>query len=247
MGMRAPLAGQIMLDGEGDIAGRPPEQRRGLAVAVIPADRASLALAGSLSIAENYAVGGLESGRYGSKFRLRRGPHARGHGAGGEGIRRAGGARPGAKGGFAVWRQRAEAGAGAGVRPEARNWCWRIARSRGLDVRASADVQRRLLAARGGGRGGPADQRRSGGSPGPVRPRRRAQPRPVGRAAGCAGRPPGDRPGRWSAMPEAAVKPGWAPPPASWWEVRESPSAWLRAGVLALAVGVGVALSRRGG
>ena len=72
MGLRAPIDGQILLEDAGDITGLPPERRRGLGIAVIPADRAAHALAGALSIADNYAVGGLHTGRYGGAMRLRR-------------------------------------------------------------------------------------------------------------------------------------------------------------------------------
>jgi simple sugar transport system ATP-binding protein len=56
IGAREPLAGEIWIDGAGDDGARP---------AAIPADRYAYALAGGLSIAENFAVADIRSGRYG--------------------------------------------------------------------------------------------------------------------------------------------------------------------------------------
>ena len=150
MGMRAPLAGQIMLDGAGDIAARSPEQRRELGVAIIPADRAAFALAGSLSIAENYGIGGVHGARYGSKFWLRRG-RMRDDTAlavkafAVQGVRGMGQKAALLSGGNAQKLVLAREFARQPQLVLAHSPC------RGLDVRASADVQRRLLAARESG------------------------------------------------------------------------------------------------
>jgi simple sugar transport system ATP-binding protein len=66
MGAREPSHGEIWLEELGDIAHSPMTNTRTAAVAVIPADRYTYALAGSLSIADNFAVADIGSGRYGS-------------------------------------------------------------------------------------------------------------------------------------------------------------------------------------
>jgi len=150
MGMRPPLAGQIMLEGAGDIAARTPEQRRGLGVAIIPADRAAFALAGSLSIAENYAVGGIHGGRYGGPLLLRRRRMREDTAAAVkefavQGVRGMGQKAALLSGGNAQKLVLAREFARQPRLVLAHSPC------RGLDVRASADVQRRLLAAREAG------------------------------------------------------------------------------------------------
>lgn len=70
MGLPQPTEGEIHLEGFGDLRGASPEQRRALRIACIPADRYGAALAGSLSVAENFAVGQVHGGRYGSLLRL---------------------------------------------------------------------------------------------------------------------------------------------------------------------------------
>jgi simple sugar transport system ATP-binding protein len=147
MGVRTPLAGEILLDEAGDIATMPAEQRRDLGIAVIPADRAAFALAGSLSIAENFAVGAVHTGRYGGPAWLRR--------------RRINQDTAVAVRAFAIQGVRGLgqkaallSGGNAQKLVLAREFARRPrlvlahSPSRGLDVRASADVQRRLLAAR---------------------------------------------------------------------------------------------------
>jgi ABC-type uncharacterized transport system ATPase subunit len=62
IGATEPSSGEIWLDGIGDIS---PATRRKAAIAAIPADRYAYALAGSLSIADNFAVADIRSGRYG--------------------------------------------------------------------------------------------------------------------------------------------------------------------------------------
>ena len=147
MGVRHPISGQIFLTGAGDIAIQSPEQRRGMGIAVIPADRAAYALAGSLSIAENFALGAVHTGRYGGIARLNR--------------RRMRDDTAAAVKEFAVQgvrglNQKAALLSGGNAqklvlaREFARQPQLVLAHSpsRGLDVRASADVQRRLLEAR---------------------------------------------------------------------------------------------------
>jgi ABC-type uncharacterized transport system ATPase subunit len=66
MGAREPTHGEIWVEELGDIAHTPMTSKRTAAVAVIPADRYTYALAGALSIADNFAVADIGSGRYGS-------------------------------------------------------------------------------------------------------------------------------------------------------------------------------------
>jgi simple sugar transport system ATP-binding protein len=66
MGAREPASGEIWVGGLGDIARTPMTSTRTAAVAVIPADRYTFALAGSLSVADNFTVADIGSGRYGS-------------------------------------------------------------------------------------------------------------------------------------------------------------------------------------
>ncbi len=147
MGVRPPLSGEILLDQEGDIAGLSPEQRRGLAIAIVPADRANYALAGSLSVAENYAVGALRSGRYGGALRLK-------HRQMREDATAA--LREFDVRGVRTLTQKAAllSGGNAQKLVLAREFARRPSvvlahsPSRGLDVRATADVHRRLLSAR---------------------------------------------------------------------------------------------------
>lgn len=70
MGLPQPTEGEIHLEGFGDLRSASPEQRRALRIACIPADRYGAALAGSLSVAENFAIGQVHGGRYGSFLRL---------------------------------------------------------------------------------------------------------------------------------------------------------------------------------
>ena len=72
MGLPEPCQGTLDLAGFGDLRRASPEQRRQLRIAAIPADRYGTALAGELSVAENFGVGQVHSGRYGSFFNLRR-------------------------------------------------------------------------------------------------------------------------------------------------------------------------------
>ena len=71
MGLEQPTEGDIHLASFGDLRTASAAQRRTLRIAAIPADRYGAALAGSLSVAENFAIGQLHDGRYGSFLRLR--------------------------------------------------------------------------------------------------------------------------------------------------------------------------------
>jgi simple sugar transport system ATP-binding protein len=150
MGVHAPAGGAILLDGAGDIAALPPDRRRDLGIAVIPADRSAYALAGALSIAENYAIGAMHTGRYGGKLRLNQ--------------RRMRADTASAVRDFEVQgvrglTQKAALLSGGNAqklvlaREFARRPTLVLAHSpsRGLDDRATADVHRRLLAARDAG------------------------------------------------------------------------------------------------
>ncbi|MDP9931585.1 ABC transporter ATP-binding protein [Variovorax paradoxus] len=67
------LEGEIHLEGHGDLKAMGAPERRNVGIAAIPADRYGLALAGGLSVAENYAIGRVHTGRYGPAWHLRRG------------------------------------------------------------------------------------------------------------------------------------------------------------------------------
>ncbi|PBP96860.1 ABC transporter ATP-binding protein [Pseudomonas congelans] len=70
MGLPQATEGEIHMTGFGDLRGASADQRRQLRIASIPADRYGAALAGSLSVAENFAIGPIHSGQYGSFWRL---------------------------------------------------------------------------------------------------------------------------------------------------------------------------------
>lgn len=72
IGARQPTSGEIWIEGLGNVMGDPPSNKRITAVAAIPADRYSFALAGGLSIADNFTVAEIRSRRYGSLSRLNR-------------------------------------------------------------------------------------------------------------------------------------------------------------------------------
>lgn len=72
MGLPLATTGQITLEGFGDLKAVGGPARRALGIATIPADRYSLALAGALSVAENFAIGQVHAGRYGPLAWLRR-------------------------------------------------------------------------------------------------------------------------------------------------------------------------------
>jgi simple sugar transport system ATP-binding protein len=66
IGAREPTAGEIWLEGAGNVGVAATGTRHDAALAAIPADRYAYALAGGLSIADNFAVANIRSGRYGS-------------------------------------------------------------------------------------------------------------------------------------------------------------------------------------
>ena len=72
MGLPQAVQGEMLLQGFGDLSGASAQSRRALRIASIPADRYGAALAGSLSVTENFAIGQIHSGRYGSFLHLRR-------------------------------------------------------------------------------------------------------------------------------------------------------------------------------
>lgn len=149
MGLAPRLDGELRLDGV-DLTRVPPSARHTLRIAAIPADRYSHALAGTLSVAENFGIGQVQAGRYGPFAWLRQ-------------RRMAADARE-AVAAFDVLGVRSVAqkaallsGGNAQKLVIAREFS-RAPRlvlahspSRGLDVRASAQVHARLRAARDGG------------------------------------------------------------------------------------------------
>ena len=70
MGVSVAAGGRIEIAGHGDVTHAPAVLRRTLGVVSIPADRQSYGLAGDLGVAENFAVGGVVAGRYGSWFNV---------------------------------------------------------------------------------------------------------------------------------------------------------------------------------
>jgi general nucleoside transport system ATP-binding protein len=73
MGAREPATGEIWVENLGDITHAPVSNARIASIAAIPADRYSFALAGGLSLSDNFAVTEIGSGRYGSLAHLDRG------------------------------------------------------------------------------------------------------------------------------------------------------------------------------
>lgn len=71
-GLEPVTAGNIFLAGQGDVTNQPPHRMRGFGIGCIPADRQTYALAGDLRITDNYAIGGVLRGRYGSVFKVDR-------------------------------------------------------------------------------------------------------------------------------------------------------------------------------
>jgi general nucleoside transport system ATP-binding protein len=149
-GVRTPLGGTIEIEGAGNAAGASPERLRDLGIACVPADRFGYGVAGGLSVVDNFCVGHIGKGAYGS-WVLTNGAAMRG-------------ATTEAVGEFDVQgvrtlRQRAAQLSGGNAqkliiaREFTRNPKVIIAHSpsRGLDVRACAAVQERLLKARADG------------------------------------------------------------------------------------------------
>ncbi len=152
MGVRRPLSGRIDIAGVEDLLIEAPQQRRAQGLAFIPADRHTWALAGGLSVAENFAVAGVVAGRYGSSIRvdvaaIRAAARKAVEAFDVQGVR-----SPGQKAGLL-------SGGNAQKLVIAREFSGspRVvlahSPSRGLDVRASAAVHGRLRAARDAGAG----------------------------------------------------------------------------------------------
>ena len=149
-GVRAPFAGSVELEGAGDATGASPERLRDLGIACIPADRFGYGLAGGLSVVDNFCVGQIHNGVYGSWLLADR-PSMRtatGRAVSDFDVQ-----------GVRSLRQTAALLSGGNAqkliiaREFSRNPKVIIAHSpsRGLDVRACAAVHERLLKARAGG------------------------------------------------------------------------------------------------
>jgi simple sugar transport system ATP-binding protein len=144
------LEGEIHLEGHGDLKAMGAPQRRNVGIAAIPADRYGLALAGGLSVAENYAIGRVHTGRYGPAWHLRKGriqedtqEAVRAFDV--QGVRSVAQKAALLSGGNA---QKLVLAREFGKSP---SLVLAHSPSRGLDVRASAEVHARLRAARDGG------------------------------------------------------------------------------------------------
>jgi general nucleoside transport system ATP-binding protein len=68
--VRAPLAGSIDIEGAGVATGASPDRLRDLGIASIPSDRFGYGIAGGLSVVENFCVGHISEGSYGSWLRI---------------------------------------------------------------------------------------------------------------------------------------------------------------------------------
>lgn len=155
VGGRLPDAGTIEIKEPGsetsvDVTGATARERRDLGVAAVPADRQAFGLASSLSIVDNFAIGFVHDGRFGSAVRIDRASMKRATNAAVaefdvQGVR--------------SLSQRAALLSGGNAqklilaREFSREPSIIVAHSpsRGLDVRACAAVHRRLLAARDAG------------------------------------------------------------------------------------------------
>jgi general nucleoside transport system ATP-binding protein len=72
MGVRLARSGAIWFKDVGEVTALSPAERRDLGFAAIPADRYGFGLASALSIIDNFAVGQVRSGRFGSWARVDR-------------------------------------------------------------------------------------------------------------------------------------------------------------------------------
>jgi simple sugar transport system ATP-binding protein len=127
-----------------------------LGIAVIPADRATYALASALSIAENYGLGALHTGRYGgwmrvNRRRMREDSTVAMAEFAVQGVRSLGQKAALLSGGNAQKLVLAREFARKSSKSAGPVLVLAHSPSRGLDVRATADVHRRLLAARDSG------------------------------------------------------------------------------------------------
>ncbi len=150
MGLPGATEGTIDLQDFGDLKTASTGQRRALQIAAIPADRYTYALAGSLSVAENFGIGQIHTGRYGPVAWLRRArldADAREAVAAFDvqGVRSTGQKAALLSGGNA---QKLVIAREFSKQPRL---VLVHSPSRGLDVRASAEVHARLLAARDSG------------------------------------------------------------------------------------------------
>jgi simple sugar transport system ATP-binding protein len=151
MGVRRAESGRIVLAGN-DVTATGAKPRRALGLAAIPADRQAYALAGDLSVAENYAVGGLASGRFGSWLRVDRAPIRTRTEAAIAAFDIRGARSP---------RQKASLLSGGNAQKlviarefaDSPRLVLAHSPARGLDVRATADIHRRLREARDAGAG----------------------------------------------------------------------------------------------
>jgi len=147
MGIRPPLAGHVEVVGLGELSTLPPHRRRDCGISIIPADRYRHALASGLSVQDNYIVGRVGGGRYGGLARMRFAEIKRDTGAALEEFEVQG---------VRSLRQKAALLSGGNAQKlvlarELRDQpkvVFAHNPSRGLDLRACAEVHRRLLAAR---------------------------------------------------------------------------------------------------
>jgi ABC-type uncharacterized transport system ATPase subunit len=147
IGAIEPTLGEIWLDSAGDIAHAGIAKRREAAVAAIPADRYAYALAGSLSVADNFAIAHIRSGRYGgvglvNRSAIRKEAMAAVTAYDVQGVRSAGQKASLLSGGNA---QKLVIAREFSREPKV---VVAHSPSRGLDVRACAAVHQRLVAAR---------------------------------------------------------------------------------------------------
>jgi len=150
IGVNEALDGSIEIVGFGQIEAWSPERRRDAGIAAIPADRYAFGLAGQLSITDNLAVGRMHTGRYGGSLRVSRRKMAADTSAAIaefniHGVHRLDQRAALLSGGNA---QKLVLARELGRQP---NVIVAHSPSRGLDVRATAAVRARLLAAREAG------------------------------------------------------------------------------------------------
>ncbi len=150
LGVRAAISGGMVAGGTGDIRTSSPAERRDAGFAAIPADRHAYALAGALSVTDNFAVTRLRSGRFGSWAWVDRSRMARETAAAVAEYEVKGVRSP-------QQPARLLSGGNAQKLVIAREFASppRVviahSPSRGLDIRACADVHRRLVEARAAG------------------------------------------------------------------------------------------------
>lgn len=70
MGIRPPLAGKIEVFGLGELSTIPSNRRRGAGISFIPADRYRHALASGLSVQDNYVIERVGVGKYGNLVQI---------------------------------------------------------------------------------------------------------------------------------------------------------------------------------